>query len=111
MKRMLRPKASVLPDSAVVPDRNLIEPPPNILTHELKMEQPYYYSKPDRDARPEGMLSKGARVVLLFHDGGSSCHVVDSRGLYVVTDFEGLQPIMDSDTKRSDKEDSSRKKK
>ena len=90
---MLRPKAMVLPESALVPDRNIIQPPPTQFTHEVIAEQPYYYIDPHQAAPPEGMFPAGTTVVLLTHDGGPVCQVVDSRGLRVATAFGGLRPI------------------
>jgi hypothetical protein len=90
---MLRPKASVLPDSAQLPGRNLIQPPPNQFTHEVRAEQPYYYDGPHQDAPPEGTFRAGTKVVLLEHDGGPVCRVADGRGLYVATAFDGLRRL------------------
>jgi hypothetical protein len=90
---MKRPKAKVLPDSSVVPDCALIQPPPNRFTHALKAEQPYRYAGSKPSAPPDGTLPAGAKVVLLFHDGGPECHVIDGRGLHVVTAFGGLAAL------------------
>ncbi len=90
---MIRPKATVLPDSAQVPDRNLLQPPPNQFTHEVKAEQPYYYIGPHQAAPPEGTFPAGTKVALISHEGGATCHVADARGLYVVTAFDGLRPL------------------
>jgi hypothetical protein len=93
MARMIRPKAEVLPESALVPDRNLIRPPPDRFTHEVVAEQPYYYRAPGRRAAPAGRFAAGTRVLVLSHDGGAFCHVVDGQGLRVVTAHKGLRPI------------------
>jgi hypothetical protein len=93
MDGMIRPKATVLPSSALVPKRNLLRLAPNRFTHEVVSEQPYYYRDPDRAAGPDGTFPSGTKVVLMFHDGGSECHVVNDQGLYVVTAFGGLRPI------------------
>jgi len=90
---MMRPKAIVLPESAQVPDRNLLQPPPNQFTHEVKAEQPYYYIGPHQAAPPEGKFPAGTKVVLLTHDGGLVCRVADARGLCVATAFGGLRPL------------------
>jgi hypothetical protein len=82
-----------LPESALVPDQNLLQPPPNQFTHKIKAEQPYYYIGPRQAAAPEGTFLAGTKVVLLFHDGGPVCHVADGRGLYVATAFDGLLPM------------------
>ena len=93
MDHMKRPKAKVLPDSSLVPASALIQPPPNRFTHVLKAEQPYRYagSKPSGEA--DGTLPPGAKVVLLSHEGGPECHVIDGRGLHVVTAFDGLAAL------------------
>ena len=93
MRRMLRPKAAVLPDSAVVPDRNLLHPSPNQFTHIVTKDQPFYYIAPQQTAPPDGHFVPGTRVVLISHNGGPLCHVADGRGVFVATAFDGLQPI------------------
>ena len=92
MDRMLRPKATVLPDSALVPEQNL-QPPPTEFTHEVVAEQPYYYIGPQQAAPPEGKFPAATRVKLYAHDGGLMCQVVDARGLCVWTAFSGLRPL------------------
>ena len=93
MGRMIRPKPSVLPASALLPDRNILEPPPNEFTHEVVAEQPYYYVGPHQTAPPEGTFPAGTKVVLLKHDGGSVCRVADGRGVCAATAFDGLRPL------------------
>ncbi|MEK6261512.1 MAG: hypothetical protein AABP62_23175 [Planctomycetota bacterium] len=92
MDHMRRPKATVLPESAMVPDRNIIQPPPTQFTHEVVAEQPYYYIGPHQAVPPEGTFPAGTKVVVLTHDDGPMCQVVDGRGLCVVTAFNGLRP-------------------
>ena len=96
MKRgkMLRPEAVVLSDAAVVPGRNLIDPPPNRFTHELQQSQPYYYTHAQGRATPDGEFAAGTQVVLMIHDGGAYCRVVDAQGLYVETAYEGLRAVV-----------------
>jgi len=89
--RILRPETRVLSDAALVPAQNLVKPPPNQFTHEVHRRQPYYYSD-DRE-RPDGEFAEGVRVVLMFHDGGKYCRVVDEQGLYVTTEYAGLRPL------------------
>ena len=93
MGRMLRPKAMVLPETALVPARNLIQPAPNQFTHDVTKEQPYYFTSPKQTAPAEGNFAAGTKVLLIRHDGGGFCHVADGRGLYVATAFKGLRPI------------------
>ena len=92
MDHVLRPKAVVLPDSAMVPERNL-KPPPTQFTHEVIAEQPYYFIGPQQAAPPEGMFAAGTKVKLHAHDGGPVCQVVDARGLCVATACSGLRPL------------------
>ena len=91
--RMMRPKAVVLSDAAMLPEKNLIVPPPNQFTHELRQAQPYYYNQAQAAATPDGEFAAGARVVLMVYDGSSYCRVVDAQGLYVETAYEGLRRL------------------
>src|SRR4029453_9727920 len=95
MKRgpFTRPKAVVLGDTAIVPRGNLIQPPPNQFTHELRKSQAYYYARAEGAARPDGELSPGTEGVLFVPGGVPYCRVVDGQGLYVETEYENLQPI------------------
>jgi hypothetical protein len=89
--RVFRPKSIVLSDAALVPERNLIKPPPNQFTHVLRRSQPYFYT--DAQRAPNGEFAAGTRVVLMVHDGGAYCRVVDGQGLYVETAFGGLRRL------------------
>jgi hypothetical protein len=89
---MLRPKAVTLPDRAVVPPGRLVTPPPTCFTHRLVRTQAFYFDRA-QDRAPAGRLSAGTQVVLLSHDGGRFCRVVDGRGLHVETAYTGLAPI------------------
>ena len=89
--RVLRPKAEVLSDDALVPARNRIQPPPNQFTHELTQSQPYYYDDPRGAAA--GTYAVGTRVVLMVHEGDPFCRVADAQGLYVQTSYEGLRRL------------------
>jgi hypothetical protein len=93
MEHFNRPKMTVLPESAVVPDANLVQPPPTQFTHEVTTEQPYYYSPPKHASVPDGSFSAGTKVVKLTDDDGPLCRVVDGRGLQAVTASVGLRPI------------------
>ncbi len=89
---MLRPKAVVLPESAVVPAANQ-KPPPARLTHEVVTDQPYYYSRAHIDMAPDGHFAAGTKVLLLARGKGSMCRVVDRQGLCVTVAYEGLRPL------------------
>jgi len=87
---MLRPKATVLKRSALVPAEHLIKPPPAQLTHELTRSQPYYFAR--GSGQPDGKLAAGTRVKLL-EDDGEYCRVVDAQGLRVETACRGLRAL------------------
>ena len=94
MDHMIRPTAMVLPTSALVPDRNLRLPAPTRFTHEVIADQPYYYRDPGPTDAPDGIFSAGTKVVLLSHEGGTLCQVVDGQGLYVTMAYVGLRPFL-----------------
>ena len=93
MEGMKRPEAIVLPDSSLIPSDCLISPPPNQFTHEVARSQPFYASHVASGEPPTGQFEAGAKVVLLCHDGGELCRVVDAAGRYVGTRFDGLRKI------------------
>jgi hypothetical protein len=90
MPRMLRPKATVLPDSALVPSANL-RPPPKHFTHEVVAEQPFRYAAADTE--PAGHFAPGTPLLLLEHGQDPLCRVQDRSGLCVVTAFAGLRAL------------------
>jgi hypothetical protein len=96
MEGFLRPPSTVLPENAVVPDRNLIVPAPNTFTHTLTSDQPFSYTTLEGAAVPDGELAKGTSVVLMVYDGGHVCRVVDGRGLYVEIACQSLKPLEQS---------------
>lgn len=89
---MERPKASILPDSSLVPEDSLVQPAPTRFTHKLTKKQPFHFADSDRTTPPDGELSAGTKVVLLTEDG-DVCVVVDGRGLKVTTSHKGLRPL------------------
>jgi hypothetical protein len=93
MPRFLRPKASVLPESALIPAANLVQPAPTRFTHALRAAQPYHYSEPAPGQAPDGEFEAGTKLALQGHVVGPWCHVVDGRGLSVVTALAGLVPL------------------
>jgi hypothetical protein len=90
MGRVLRPKAEVLNDAALVPPKNMIAPPPNRFTHRIQEQQPYFFNSSQKI--PSGNFSPGTPVVLMVYTGGTFCWVVDGQGLYVKTAYRGLAP-------------------
>ncbi len=85
ISRMIRPKAVVLPDSALLSKR---------FTHRLVAAQAYYRSDPTTATQIDGFFARGIRVVLLEHDGGPNCRVTDEYGVPCYTAFAGLQPLI-----------------
>jgi hypothetical protein len=77
-----RPEAVVLGEEALVPERNVVRPPPNRFTHELLVDEPFRLDRPERTDDPDGVLPARTQVVLLV-EGPDRCRVVDGNGLYV----------------------------
>jgi len=84
---------TILPESALVPDKNIISPSPNQFTHEVNESQPFYFTDVQEGGPPNGQLEVGTKVILLVYDGGYYCRVADGRGLYVQTKFSGLRKL------------------
>jgi hypothetical protein len=93
MGEIERPKAMVLPPSAVIPAKNLIVPPPNQFTHEVAQAAPYYYDEPGQEHPPDGKFAQGTPVVLLACEESGLCRVADGRGLYVVIPSDSLRKL------------------
>ena len=93
MEGIRRPEATVLPEGALVPERNLIRPAPNQFTHEVIRSQPYYYGDTQSGGPPDGQFPVGTKVVLLVGGGGPNCRVVDGQGLYVAIEWAGLKQL------------------
>jgi hypothetical protein len=91
---------TVLPESAQIPDGNLVRPAPNQFTHEIKTEQPYYYVGSHQPTPPDGMFPAGTKVLLIYR-GASECRVADERGLYVAVARGTLRPLGGSRRKGS----------
>jgi hypothetical protein len=90
--RMQRPDQSVLSDEALVPAESLVLPPPTHFTHELTKEQSFRYIGAEKTSAPDGRLLPGTKVVLV-HEAGDSCDVIDERGLHVTTTSAGLRRL------------------
>ena len=92
MGTFLRPKAKVLPASAMLPEANRLERPPARFTHKVKAAQPYFYD--ESAARPaDGRFAAGTKVALLDRGQGPLCRVADARGLSVYTARDGLAAL------------------
>ena len=92
---MRRPTPSVIAEGAVVPNENLVRPPPNRFTHELAVDEPYRFDAA-REGEPAGVLPAGTPVALLV-EAADGCRVVDGRGLYVRVRCESLRPRVRAD--------------
>ena len=75
----------------MIPDRNLIWPPPNQFTNQVIAKQSYFYATPNENTAADGVFEPGTAVVLMLHIGCKYGHVVNGHGLYVVTLFEALR--------------------
>ncbi len=93
MENIIRPEALVLSEQALIPEQNLIVPPPNQFTHELAQPQPYYYTSARQGVTPDGELAEGTQLVLLVYHGGNSCRVTDGQGLYVELEYAALRKL------------------
>ena len=82
--RIIRPKAVVLPDSALLSNR---------FTHEVIAAQPYSLADPAMATKPDGILAAGTRLLLLEHAGGPTCRVAGEHGEPCYTAFAGLRPL------------------
>ena len=95
---MLRPPAEVLDKKALIPERNLVRPPPNHFTHELVVDEPYHFDRPDQPDEPDepdGVLPARTQVALLV-EGDERCRVVAGNGLYVEVRRTSLRKLPDS---------------
>lgn len=92
MKGFVSPETSILDESAIVPDKNLISPVPNQFSHELKRSQPYFFSGAKKTKQPDGEFSEGTKVLLVRKDG-DLCRVADEQGLYVEVECDSLKKL------------------
>lgn len=92
MPRMLRPKAAVLPDSALVPAANQ-RPPPKRFTHRVEAAQPFHYDAARAGEAPDGVFAAGTRVLMLQQGDGPLCTVQDEHGVCAVTSLAGLRAL------------------
>jgi hypothetical protein len=90
MGKFLRPKAEVLPNDALVPDKNMISPAPTDFTHELTGPEPYYFSS--GATKSNGEFPAGTKLRLM-DTRGSRCWVADERGLYVEIECAALRKL------------------
>ena len=92
MKGFVSPEASVLDESTLVPDKNLISPRPNQFSHELNRAQPYFFSAGKKNKQPDGEFPAGTKVLLVRKEG-DRCHVADEQGLYVEIECDSLKEL------------------
>jgi hypothetical protein len=90
----LRPDPIVLAEKALIPEHNLVEPPPNRFTHELTVDEPYWYDRPakQRTSEPDGVFPAGTPVVLMV-DREQRSRVVDGQGRYVEVSSASLREL------------------
>lgn len=81
----------VMPDEALAPAECRVTPAPNRFTHRLLRPQPFRYQA--TGGAPSGVLPVGAPVVLMVHNGGARCRVIDGQGRYVEIDYDSLQAL------------------
>jgi len=93
MKGIIRPEATVLDENTIVPDQNLILPPPNQFTHEIAQTSPFFFTNFQQGTPANGEFLAGKKVVLLVYDGGDYCRVADGQGLYVETEYGSLKKL------------------
>ena len=93
MEQFIKPKAEILSEESLIPDKNTISPPPNQFTHKLKDSQSFYYIGAMQGSPPDGEFPAGTKVVLLRYDGGSYCRVADEQGLYAEIQFDSLKEL------------------
>ena len=82
----------VLGDESLVPDTNIIDPPPNHFTHELVADEPYRFDRDTPGAKPDGVLRAGTPVIVLV-EGRDRSRVVDDSGLYVEVSNANLRTL------------------
>jgi hypothetical protein len=91
---ILRPDVVELGDEAVIPDHNLIRPPPNRFTHRVIVDEPYWFDRPHHGDEPDGVFAAGTPVLLLVA-GDDRSRVADAGGLYVQVSTASLGPAGD----------------
>ena len=82
MSRMSVASLGDLGYQALIPERNLVRPAPNHFTHELVVDEPYHFHRPDQLDEPDGVLPARTQVALLA-EGDERSRVVAGNGLYV----------------------------
>src|SRR5262245_18699448 len=93
MRGMRRPAQTVMPASALVASEPVVvSPPPNRFTHVVRAKQPFFVAATLSGA-PAGTLPTGSKVVLMIRGTGDVARVIDRRGRYVTTSFNGLRPL------------------
>jgi len=91
MKGVSKPKAEVLPDSALIPESQFVKPAPSRFTHRVRRAQPFYLQKPDESEKRAGMLAKGEALVLLKNEGDGIGQFANGNGLILFTELAGVE--------------------
>lgn len=85
MDRILRPKAQVLPDSALIQDAP---------THTVLTDQPYFSNKPTQKSAPTGTLLAGSQLTVLSKSSEKYALVKSIDGRYFYVTASALDPII-----------------
>lgn len=97
---VLRPERMVLGDDALIPDENVVRPAPRRFTHELAVDEAYYFDRETADRAPDGVLAAGTHVVVADLGQGWS-RVIDHRGLAVDVHTARLRRLPSAAGRRS----------
>ena len=86
----LRPEMEVLREETVIPARNLVQPAPNVFTHETVDDTPFYFGREADGGEANGYFKAGAGVVLLVRGEHGRCRVIDGQGVYAEVSADSL---------------------
>ncbi|MEO5890322.1 MAG: hypothetical protein ABIQ31_08725 [Ferruginibacter sp.] len=92
MQEVSRPAQEVLPENALIPAKNIIDPVPNHFTHQLSARENYYFDAPAGDKQPDGFFVEGTKV-LLVNKTDKFCWVIGPQGVYVLMSPGSLVPV------------------
>ncbi|MGH3822903.1 MAG: hypothetical protein ACRDRA_08735 [Pseudonocardiaceae bacterium] len=90
--QVLRPDPVVLPEEAIIPTHNLVSPAPTRFTHELLVDEPYWFDRPRQRDEPDGVLPAGTLVVVLV-EGAERSRLIDGAGRYVEVRTKSLRAL------------------
>lgn len=93
MERFIRPEMQLLPEEALIPGKNLVDPPPDQFSHEMARAGDFYFSSAAQASKPNGSFPAKTKLLLIRHDGGRYCRVADGRGIYAEIEFAALRKL------------------